>query len=438
MNTWVSKFGGTSLANAAQIRKVQEIIQSDKRRKIVVVSAPGKEHPEDEKITDLLYACHRLSSQGKSFDGPFEIISSRFMAIAKELHAGSFVEHELQEIRRQIPRESSPDYAASRGEYIHAKMIAELLGAVFIDAGDIIHLTRDGRVNEKSYETCAAGIADPEKTYVIPGFYGSDPEGKVKTFTRGGSDISGAIAARAAGAELYENWTDVSGILMADPRIVRDAQVVKEITYREIRELASIGANVFHEEAIAPVRKAGIPIQIKNTNAPQEPGTCILSDRNTDAQPIVGVSGKLPYRRIIIEKFMLNRYPEFAENARTLLNSLNMHSDVSITGFDAITFYVDAKQVDGDLEGLSDNICAQLEADACDISHSLALIGIVGEGIPEKKELTEQVLTAMRQSGLAAVSVTAGNSPLSMLLSVCDEVYAEALPVIVKAAASQQ
>ncbi len=430
---WVSKFGGTSLANAKQIQKVKDIIASDERRRIVVVSAPGKEHKEDEKITDLLYQCHRLVERGESIDKPFGIIRKRFLDIAQSLQAGSQVKDELDWIYEQIPREKTPDFAASRGEYLNGLMIAELLGAQFIDASEVIGLTDDGQVDESSYERCAARFNDPHAIYVLSGFYGSDPSGKVKTFTRGGSDISGAIAARSVGADLYENWTDVSGLLTADPRIVEDAQVVRNITYREIRELASIGANVFHEEAIAPVRKAGIPIQIKNTNDPLAPGTKISSDRDVSSQPIVGVSGKMPYYRVIIEKFMLSRYPEFPAQVRELFSDMGLRSDVTLSGFDSIALYVDAKQADWDSSVTAKRIEQELEADACEITGPLALIGVVGEGIPVTAGLFEQVPAALRKSGIETVSITAGNSPLSLLVSVAEADYRKALAALVQA-----
>lgn len=435
--TWVSKFGGTSLANYRQIEKVKNIVLSDPRRKIIVVSAPGKEHGEDEKITDLLYSCHRLCASGKSFDKPFEIIRSRFLEIAEHLQVGKTVKDELQEIYERIPEETEPDYAASRGEYLNGKMFAEYIGAEFVDAQDVLFLTADGQVDETSYGKTAEAFSDPQRLYVLPGFYGTNPEGRIMCFSRGGSDISGAVAARALRADLYENWTDVSGILMADPRIVPDAKVVREITYREIRELASIGANVFHEEAIAPVRKVGIPIQIKNTNDPDAPGTSIVSYRNIDDCPVVGVSGKKPYRRVIIEKFMLNRYPDFSEMTAKLLNEAGLKSDVTISGFDAVTLYIDTKLFE-DVEEIQERILVELEADACAVSEPLALIGIVGEGTAVEAGLLNQILFVLQSFGISPVSVTSGISPLSMLISVPVDQYEHTVSVLAHEAALQR
>lgn len=430
---WVSKFGGTSLANAQQIRKVCSIIQEEPKRRVIVVSAPGKEHSGDEKITDLLYACHKLASQGKSFDEPFGIIRRRFLAIAKELSVGKTVEQQLEEVYIRIPQEDRPDYAASRGEYLMAVMAAELLDGVFTDAEGMLMLTDRGNVNESSYSLIAEQLTDPQALYVIPGFYGTDPQGRIRTFSRGGSDITGAVAARALGADLYENWTDVSGICMADPRIVKDAMVLREITYREIRELASIGANVFHEEAIFPVRKAGIPIVVKNTNSPKDAGTMILSRRSIEDVPIVGVSGKLPYRRIIAEKFMLNNYPEFPQKIDELLESLSLRADVQIRGFDSVTLYIADNGKTSLAEEAASKIWKDLDADDCEVSPPLALIGVVGEGVAVRDDLLAMILECLKKEHISVVSVTAGNSPLSLLVTVDAAQYRKAVAAIAKA-----
>ncbi len=430
---WVSKFGGTSLANVEQIRKVCSIVRDEPKRRVIVVSAPGKEHGDDEKITDLLYACHRLSAQGRSFDEPFGIIRKRFLSIAKELSIGSTIEQQLEEVYTRIPHEKLPDYAASRGEYLMASMAAELLHGVFIDAEGMVMLTDRGNVDESSYSLVEAKLNDPDTRYVIPGFYGTDSQGTIRTFSRGGSDITGAIAARALGADLYENWTDVPGICMADPRIVEDAMVLREITYREVRELASIGANVFHEEAIFPVRKAGIPIVVKNTNSPHDAGTMILSQRSIDDVPIVGVSGKLPYRRIIVEKFMLNSFPEFPSKINALLDRLSLKADVQIRGFDSVTLYINVQQQEGLAEDFVALVREELDVDACEVSQPLALIGVVGEGVAVRHDLLETILQRLKEERIPIVSVTSGNSPLSLLVTVDAVHHRQALASIAEA-----
>ncbi|MGM0431158.1 MAG: aspartate kinase [Spirochaetota bacterium] len=427
---WVCKFGGTSLANARQIMKVRDIVLSDERRKVVIVSAPGKEHPEDTKITDLLYRCHELASRGGDYEDTFAIIKKRFLDIAEALGVGSRIEQELDTVYSRLPKEKTPDFAASRGEYLNALMFAEYLGAEFVDTENVIILTDDGRVDDSSYEQVAGKLSDPQRMYVIPGFFGSNRQGVVKTFSRGGSDITGAIAARAVGADMYENWTDVSGIYMADPRIADEAGPVAEITYREIRELASIGANVFHEDAIAPVRRAGVPITIKNTNDPQASGTLITPERDAAKQQIVGVSGKKPYRKLVMEKFMLDRYPEVPGKLRSILQQHNVTADVVVDAFDAMVFYLAAEMAEPTAQRLKEQIVNELEADVCDVSKPLALVGIVGEGIAELPRLLEEVVGALRKKSIYP-AVIAGNTPVKMLLAVEVAAYNETVKTLV-------
>lgn len=327
----VSKFGGSSVADANQIRKVRGIIESEPERRCVIVSAPGKRSSDDEKITDLLYRCHDEANAGKDFSETFSRIRERFQEIAAGLEIEGAVDEDLNEIERRIPEKKIPDFAASRGEYLNAKLFSIYLGADFIEAEEVVRLTEDGRVDETSYELLAERVGEEGK-YVIPGFYGKGPAGEVKTFSRGGSDISGAIAARALGADEYENWTDVSGVLMADPRVVHDPPALREITYTEVREMASVGANVFHEEAIAPVKDVGIPIHIKNTNDPDAIGTRIVAKRDVNAMPVVGVSGKKPYRKIVVEKFLLAGYPDLVAKIKKRLEKRVGKCDFELRG----------------------------------------------------------------------------------------------------------
>jgi aspartate kinase len=435
--TWVCKFGGTSLANAQQIMKVKDIIFADERRKVTVVSAPGKEHKEDTKITDLLYTCHKLASENKSIDEPFSIIRKRFLEIARTLNVGQTISQELDVVYDRIPKEKTPDYAASRGEYLNALMIAEYLDAEFVDAEQIIFLTGDGRVDDCSYDKAAERLGDSGKRYIIPGFFGSGPDGQVKTFSRGGSDITGAIAARAVSADKYENWTDVSGLYMADPRIAQHAKPVPEITYREIRELSSIGASVFHEDAIAPVRKAGIPINIKNTNDTSAPGTMITPDRDASKLKIVGVSGKKPYRKLSVERFMLDRYPETTKQLRAVLDEMKLTADVVVDAFDSMVLYLAADINDDDAQKLKDEIIKRAEPDVCEVSQPMVLLGIVGEGIEELPRLVEDVTAALREKSVYP-AVIAGNTPVKMLLAVALEDYQTALNTLVDTVAAQQ
>lgn len=425
----VCKFGGSSVADAAQIRKVKKIIDQDPSRKIIVVSAPGKRHKEDEKITDLLYKCHALREEGQPIDGPFGIIRDRFLEIAAELKVSASLEESLDRVEEKIQAGASADYAASRGEYLSGLMIAEYLGAEFVDAEKVVRLTADGRVDESSYQLFAER-ARGEGTVVLPGFYGSTLEGELKTFSRGGSDISGAVAARGAQADVYENWTDVSGILMADPRIVDNPKPIHQITYTEIREMASIGANVFHEEAIAPVKSAGIPIHIKNTNDPSAEGTLIISRRDAAGSAIVGVSGKKPYRKIVIEKFLLNRYPEFPGKVERGLKSHGLTTDFELKGFDTMTLFVAGRE-DTDWDGVKQTIIRELQADDCVIGAETAMIGVVGEGLARNSAVVGLVANALQTAGIHLEGLNFGGSPVTLLVAVPLSSYQKALQTLV-------
>jgi aspartate kinase len=426
----VCKFGGSSVAEARQIEKVAKIVRDDDRRRFIVVSAPGKRNKEDEKITDLLYACHREAAAGRSITDTFAKIKSRFLQIAEELKVGSSVAPMLEEVEERIAAGASADYAASRGEFLSAVMIAEYLGAEFLEAAEVLRLTEDGRVDESSYDRLAARVGEGQ-LYVMPGFYGADAAGEIKTFSRGGSDISGAVAARSVRAESYENWTDVSGILMADPRVVDGPPPVERMSYREVRELASVGAGVFHEEAIAPVRDVGIPIHIRNTNDPEAQGTVIAARRdNRSSLPVVGVSGKEPYRPLQAEKFMLNRYTELPGALRAELRRNGMSAEFELPGFDTITFFVAENEAFEEQKAREAVTAAG--ADAADVGDAVAMIGIVGEGIGDRRDLTAELFLALRDAGVVVRAVNMGGSPVTLLLAVDRGRYAEALNCIVQ------
>jgi aspartate kinase len=427
---WVSKFGGTSLANASQIAKVKDIVFADDRRKLVVVSAPGKEHKEDTKVTDLLLTCHKLVEQGKSYDEPFAIIRRRINEIASALGVGLDMDKELDDIYARLSQEKTADFAGSRGEYLNALMISEFFGATFVDAGQIIRLTEDGRVDDETYEIAEKVLKTIEGRIVLPGFYGTGPHGGIQTFSRGGSDITGAIAARSIGADIYENWTDVSGIYIADPRVAEKAGPVAKITYREIRELATIGASVFHEDAIAPVRKVGIPINVKNTNDPSAPGTMITSSRDSKKDHLVGVSGKKPYRRLVVEKFMLDRYPDAAKAIHGIIEQEKLVCDVVVDAFDTIVMYLATDMDDAGADELVKKITETVDVDICDMSEPLVLIGVVGEGMDLEPTLMERIATTISTLGFP-LTVVSASLPIKRLFAVPIDAYAPVLNAIV-------
>ncbi|MFK5949573.1 MAG: aspartate kinase [Methylococcales bacterium] len=424
----VCKFGGSSLAKASQIRKVKNIIDSNSERRLIIVSAPGKRNSSDEKITDLLYRCNEEVENGTGIKS-FKIIRKRYNDICNDLGIDQLSEI-LDEVESGIVNGKGADYAASRGEYLAARILAEFFNADFIDTAEVIKLTDDGRVDESSF-SALNDIIKGKGRYIIPGFYGSCSKGKIKTFSRGGSDITGAIAARAVNAEIYENWTDVSGLLMTDPRLVDNPGVVKELTYREIRELASIGANVFHEEAVAPVKDYNIPINIRNTNKPEAEGTMIVTARDTSVSPIVGVSGKTGYGHIFIEKLMLNRYPDFRAKILSILKTGNIYPEFESTGFDSISFLAPENQfkmIDSALE----EIRGKLNPELVELRPSLALIGVVGSGLKEQIGVAADVFSALKSEKINIRFINYGGSDITLIIGVCSDSYLDALKAIYK------
>jgi aspartate kinase len=422
----VCKFGGSSVADAAQILKVKAIIESDPARRIIIVSAPGKRNNSDEKITDLLYKCNEEVQNGKKAES-FRIIKKRYTEICNALKIEG-ISDILDTVNLKIEQGEGADFAASRGEYLAARMLADFLEAEFIDTAEVIKLTADGRVDESTYKILNSRIIGTGR-YIIPGFYGSDSNGNIKTFSRGGSDITGAIAARAVKADIYENWTDVSGLLMSDPRLVDNPGVISELTYKEIRELASIGANVFHEEAITPVKDHNIPINIRNTNKPDAPGTMIVTERDTSKSPIVGISGKTSYRNIFVEKLMLKRFPGFRENVLSVLKNNNIVPEFEATGFDSISFLIPENQ-DNNLDEVIKELKAKLNPDFIELKPSLGLIGVVGSGITEQIGVAADVFTSLSKNNINVRFINYGGSDITLLVGVDSSAYLDALKII--------
>jgi len=426
----VCKFGGTSLASAPQINKAVEIIRADSKRQAVVLSAPGKRDSQDIKITDLLINCHREKAAGKNYRDTFKTIRARFLELVELLHVEVSIEEELDSILEKIEQGATLDFAESRGEYLNGLIVSRLLDAEFVDAAEVIRLTADGRVDPESYCLIEQRLAGVSGKFVVPGFYGTGPDGNIKSFSRGGSDITGAIVTRGVKAEVYENWTDVSGILQADPRIVPAARTIAEITYAEIRELASCGANVFHEEAIAPVRDVGIPINIKNTNRPDDAGTLILPQRSLEAQPVVGVSGKKPYRMLMAEKFMLKRYPELPGQIKDILAQQGLFVEYDLKGFDTLAMLVDNSE-SFDEQAVCNKITAATGVDNCHFGIDVALVGIIGAGLPSQTGLLGRMLSALDQAGIQVRSLSYGASQMTALLAVNLDDYVATLKTLV-------
>ena len=436
MERIVAKFGGSSVADAAQFRKVAAIMQADPRRRILVVSAPGKRRPDEAKITDLLYLCHDMTAIATSIDEPFGLITERFLGIAAELGIDSALPGLLQVFRRELEAGCSREFAVSRGEYFCARLMAEFLEAEFVDPANHILLREGGLVDPVSYERLRARLADESRMYVMAGFYGRNRQGEITTFSRGGSDISGAIAARAAGAILYENWTDTSGLLIADPRIVDNPRAIEEISFREVREMAYMGASVFHDEAILPVREAGIPVAIRNTNRPQDPGTRIvpkLSATALTSTEIAGISGLNNATMITVEKSLMNKEIGFGHRLLGIFLQHNISFEHCPSSIDSMSVIV----LDNKLRGLDqtvlDDIQRQLEPDHLNIEKDLALIAVVGEGMVRTVGIAAKIFTALAAAHINVRVINQGASEINIIVGVAAGDYEEAVRAIYRA-----
>lgn len=415
------KFGGSSVADASQFKKVRAILEENPARSIVVVSAPGKRVKTEAKVTDLLYLCHDMAQMGADYEATFALIYTRYLEIAKELSIATRIGVELEKFSEELERGVSRDFVASRGEYFNGILMAEYLEAEFIDPADYVVITPAGLVAPETYERLGKRIADASKRYVIPGFYGRDQRGQIKTFSRGGSDISGAIAARAAHADLYENWSDVSGLLMADPSIVENPRPMSEVSYREIRELSYMGAAVFHDEAILPVREARIPICIKNTNQPSHPGTRIVSELSAiehKTTEIAGIAGKKGFSMICVEKSLMNKEVGFAYRLLGIMEALKISVEHCPSSIDGMNVIVDTKTLGDRSDEIVEQIKRVLQPDSVSIDEQLALIAVVGEGMAHSVGIAAKVFAALRDAHVNVEVINQGASELNIIVGV--------------------
>jgi len=430
----VCKFGGSSVAEAKQIRKVKQIIDADPRRQIVIVSAPGKRSSSDEKVTDMLYACNAMAQQELSCKELFKKVSLRYTSILADLgmQAKPFLPV-LEEVRQMIDAGHGAEYAASRGEYLAARMVATFFGWEFLDTDPLIVINHDGTVNPQTWDNLKKALK-PNVKYVVPGFYGCDPEGKVKTFSRGGSDISGAILATASKAEIYENWTDVSGVFSVDPRLVPDAKVVKEMTYREVRELAGVGAGVFHEEAIAPILASGIAINVKNTNAPSDSGTMILPTREVGDNPLVGISAKGGFSRLSLRKLMLFKATGIRHALLTMLHIFGVRPSFSLFGIDSMVWFFESTQAsDSVLNAMCTRLKSEFDLEEVVVDHGHAVVGIIGSGIMQDSSVIAKSTTALAKDKIELNFFNYGSSDTSILIGVNSDQAQDAVKCLYKA-----
>lgn len=426
MTRIVCKFGGTSLADAGQFRKVLDIVESDPARRIVVPSAPGKRNSSDTKVTDLLYLCHQTASVGADYSSLFSRLEERYLELEKNLGVRASMSEALARVRQDLAAGVSADHVASRGEYLCGLLMAACLGADFVDPKDHIQITSNGGVHPDTYTHLGLRLKDTSRRYVIPGFYGSDAKGMIKTFSRGGSDITGSIAARAAQAKVYENWTDVSGLLMADPRLVSDAKPMEEVTYAEIRELSYMGATVLHDEAIAPVREVGIPICIRNTNAPSHRGTLIvrkLSPEIEKSTEIAGIAGKKNFSVVSIEKNLMNKEVGFAYRLFGVLDRHGISFEHCPSAIDSMSIIIESSQVEGKTESMMQEIQTILKPDRLELEPQIALIAVVGEGMAKTVGIAAKVFVALRDAGVNVRLINQGASELNIIVGVSPDDY---------------
>jgi len=433
MEIIVAKFGGSSLCNSEQFKKVKDIVLSDARRCYVVPSAPGKRSSSDYKITDLLYLCHQHAKKSLPFDELLILIEERYTLLCSELKLSIDISKYLRELKSEIIKGVSEDFVASRGEYLNGLLLAEYLGYEFIDAAEIIVFKKSGSLDEvATYDAIKSRLSKVPKA-VIPGFYGAYRDGIIKTFSRGGSDITGAIIARGVGASVYENWTDVSGFLMADPRIVTNPKPIKEVTYKELRELSYMGANVFHEEAIFPVKKDGIPINIKNTNDPQCKGTFILNNKSeVKFGNITGIAGKKDFTVLAIEKTLMNKEIGYCRRILSILESNNVSFEHIPSGIDSISLVIDDSELENKVDKILEEIEEQCKPDSLITHPNMALIAVVGEGIIRTKGISAKVFGALSKEDINIRMINQGSSELSIIIGVENDDFEDAIRAVYK------
>ena len=428
----VVKFGGTSLADATQFKRVAEIVKADPSRRYVVASAPGKRFKDDIKVTDLFYQCYAASKNHEDITEIYSKISDRYNQIIKDLGLNFDISGELEYIKNAMLSHSGRDFAASRGEYLNSIILAKYLGFDFVDAENVIHFKDDGSFDaEYTNEVLSKELAKHEYA-IIPGFYGTTPNGTIKTFSRGGSDVTGSIVARAAGAEIYENWTDVSGMKMADPRLIDDPKTISTVTYRELRELSYMGATVLHEDAVFPARIAGIPINIRNTNEPGAEGTMIVATADDFDRDIIitGIAGKKGFSTLTIEKDSMNSTVGFVKQVLEILEDNELSFEHLPSGIDNMSLVIKTDALEPHRERLLNSINRIIKPDTLTLEDGLALISVVGRGMVKVKGTAAKVFSAVYEAGINIKMIDQGSSEINIIIGVEEGDFEAALKAI--------
>ena len=429
----VTKFGGSSMADAGQYRKVRDIILSDPARKVVVVSAAGKRNSKDHKITDLLYLCNAHAKYGVDSSPIFDMVASRYLDIRDELGIQLDLESEFEILKKRIDkRDVSKEELVSRGEYFSARLIAAYLGFEFVDAADWVKFNFDGSINQEATYDAFRSLAWG-RNVVTPGFYGTLPDGHIKTFSRGGSDITGSLAAAALNAEVYENWTDVSGILMADPRIVDNPQAIPEVTYDELRELSYSGAQVLHEGSIFPVREKNIPLNIRNTNAPNDPGTLIQESFDEGHEPdrfITGITGKKDFTIISLSKRGMSNQVGVLHKVLTVLVRHNISVDYVPNGIDNVSVVFPAESAGAKLYSILSEIQKEVEPDTLDVHDQIAVVAAVGRKMAFRPGISGKIFAALGEAGINIRMINQGPDELNIIFGVDNKDFKKAIRVL--------
>ena len=438
MGIKVAKFGGSSVADGIQLTKTKEIIRHDPDRKYIVVSAPGKRFEGDSKITDILYLCKTHIEHNLPYDQLFQVVADRYMAVEINLGVKVDLLKHFDEIREILRNNPSADYIASRGEYLNAILVAAFLDYDFVDTAGLIKFDAKGRLlMEETDDALREELAKHERA-VLPGFYGSTPDGKIKTFSRGGSDITGALVARAVKADVYENWTDVSGFLMADPRIVSNPKQIREISYKELRELSYMGASVLHEDAIYPARMANVPINIRNTNKPEDPGTFITAEvsesfENDENRIITGIAGNRDFTVVAIYKNMMSSERGFVRKILDILDDFDINFEHLPSGIDTVSVVMSNKAINGRLEEVLDEFRARLRPDSIDVFEDMALIATVGHGMSYRQGVSATLFEGLADAGVNIRMIEQGSSEMNIIVGVKNKDFEKAIRAIYRA-----
>ena len=434
MGIKVAKFGGSSVADGIQLTKTKQIIEQDPDRRYIVVSAPGKRYEGDNKITDLLYLCKTHIEHNLPYDQIFQVVEDRYMAVEINLGVDVDLLRHMAEIRDNLRQNPSADYIASRGEYLNAILVAAFLGYDFVDTANLIKFDYKGKILiEETDAALKAELAKHERA-VLPGFYGSTPDGKIKTFSRGGSDITGALVARAINADVYENWTDVSGFLMADPRIVKNPKQIETISYKELRELSYMGASVLHEDAIYPARMANVPINIRNTNDPEDPGTMITAESQVDSDNggriITGIAGSKDFTVVALYKNMMSSERGFVRRILGILDDYDINFEHLPSSIDTVSVVMSKKALGDRLDEVLEAFRQRLQPDSIDVFENIALIATVGHRMTYRPGVSAKLFNALGEAKVNIRMIDQSSSEMNIIVGVENKDFEKAIRAI--------